>query len=68
MIHDLIIGDKLFQHRNIHKITWISADWKTKNQIHHIAISKIGEDFFWMWEIAVVSMSMAIIIFLSEKF
>ena len=40
MNHDLVIGGTLFQHRNIHKVTWISPDRKTKNQIDHIAISK----------------------------
>jgi len=30
----------LFQHRDIHKITWISPCSKYKNQIDHIAISR----------------------------
>jgi hypothetical protein len=30
----------VFAHRNIHKFTWTSADWKTHNQIDHILIDR----------------------------
>ena len=36
--NDLIIGSIIFPHLDIHKITWISPDQKTKNQIDHMAI------------------------------
>lgn len=38
--HDLVIGGTIFSHLNIHKITWISPDNRTKNQIDHITISR----------------------------
>lgn len=36
----LIIGGTILQHKNIHKLTWISPDRRTSNQIDHICINK----------------------------
>ena len=38
--NNLVIGGSVFQHKNIHKITWVSADHITENQIDHICISQ----------------------------
>ena len=38
--NDLVIGGSLFNHKEIHKVTWNSPDNKTKNQIDHITISR----------------------------
>lgn len=38
--NDLVIGGSVFQHRGIHKETWISPDGGTKNQIDYINISR----------------------------
>lgn len=40
MSDDLVIGCIMFKYRNIHKVTWISSDQKTKKQIDHIVIIK----------------------------
>ena len=35
----LVIGGTLFDHRNVHKATWVSPDLRTRNQTDHILIS-----------------------------
>ena len=37
-MNSMKIGSSLFDHKNIHKITWTSNDYTTKMQIDHIAI------------------------------
>ena len=34
----LVIGGTIFQHKTMHKLSWISPDGRTNNQIDHIAI------------------------------
>jgi hypothetical protein len=36
----MVIGGTLFLHKNRHKVTWISPDYNTENQIDHFAISR----------------------------
>jgi exonuclease III len=38
--YDLIIGRTIFPQKNCHKVTWVSTDHKTENQIDHIAIGR----------------------------
>ena len=38
--NSLVIGGSIFPHRKIHKVTWLSPDLHTGNQIDHICISK----------------------------
>ena len=36
---DLVIGGTLFQHKDIHKLSWNSPDGKIVYQIHHLMIN-----------------------------
>ncbi|XP_058444316.1 craniofacial development protein 2-like [Malaya genurostris] len=38
--NDMVIGGSLFSHRPAHKVTWVSRDGHTENQIEHICISR----------------------------
>jgi hypothetical protein len=40
LMHELVIGGSLFQHKKSHKVTWVSPDGITENQIDHISICK----------------------------
>jgi hypothetical protein len=38
--YNLVIGGRLFPHKDIHKATWVAPNQRTFNQIDHVAISK----------------------------
>ena len=38
-MHDLVIGGTLFQHPEIHKLTWCSPNGRDKNMIDHLMIN-----------------------------
>ena len=35
-LNDLVIGGTIFEHKEIHKLTWISPDGSVKSQIDHV--------------------------------
>ena len=38
--NELVIGGSIFPHKRCHKVTWVSPDNKTENQIDHITIRR----------------------------
>ena len=38
--NELVIGGSVYKHKDIHKVTWVSPDGRTKNQIDFISISR----------------------------
>jgi endonuclease/exonuclease/phosphatase family metal-dependent hydrolase len=37
---DLVIGGTIFPHKDCHKVTWVSLDHTTENQIDHVAVGR----------------------------
>jgi endonuclease/exonuclease/phosphatase family metal-dependent hydrolase len=38
--NDLVIGETLFQHKTIHKLTWTSPNGRTKSEFDHVIINR----------------------------
>lgn len=38
--NQLVIGGSVFKHKRIHKVTWVSPDSVTENQIDHVCINR----------------------------
>jgi hypothetical protein len=36
----LVIGEMLFNHKEIHRYAWVSPDSKSRNQIDHVAVNE----------------------------
>lgn len=36
--NELIIGGTIFPHKNCHKVSWVSPDFRTENQIDHFLL------------------------------